>query len=71
MTQVRSEALLSVTLHLLYTQQELQEVVDRCHSRLYNEISLIPSMAKLMPKKTVLAKWAFLVATYVGQLTCS
>lgn len=61
--QKRSKTLLSATLRWLDTQQELQDVP---------EISLIPSsrasMAKLKIKK-VLAKWAFLVAAHVGQLT--
>lgn len=44
-------------------------MVERCHSLLYNEISLIASVrtstAKVKTKKTVLAKWGFLVAAYV------
>lgn len=65
---MRSEALLSVTLRWLDTQQEPKRF-------LYYESSLIPSirvsMTKLKTKKTVLDKRGFLVATHSGQLTYS
>lgn len=65
---MRSEALLSVTLRWLDTQQEPKRF-------LYYEISLTPSirvsMTKLKTKKTVLDKCGFLVATHSGQLTYS
>lgn len=72
---VRSEALLGVTLHLLYTQREREEVVEWCHFFLYKAISLIPSIststAKLKTEQTVLAKWGALADARAGRLTAA